>query len=38
MIDLNECGIKLKTAERSNGKAYIGERVNQEGLYSKTDK
>ena len=28
----------MSTAKRDIGKAYIGERVKQEGLYSKTDK
>ncbi|EJK43907.1 hypothetical protein THAOC_37602 [Thalassiosira oceanica] len=38
LIDIDECGIELKSAEKTGGKAYLGERVNQEGLYSKTDK
>jgi len=38
MIDLDECGIELSDAERNFGKAYLGKRVNQAGLYSKTDK
>ena len=38
LIDLDECGMELKTAERSIGKAYVGKRVNQPGLYSQTDK
>ena len=38
LIDLDECGIELSTAERDIGKAYVGERVQQEGLYSQTDK
>ena len=38
MIDLDECGVELSTAERGIGKAYIGKRVKQAGLYSKTDK
>merc|ERR1719282_1100911 len=29
---------ELKAAERSIGKAYVGKRVNQPGLYSQTDK
>ena len=38
MIDMDECGVELSTADRSIGKAYIGKRVKQSGLYSKTDK
>jgi len=38
MIDLDECGIELSTADRSIGKAYLGRRVKQSGLYSKSDK
>ena len=38
MIDLDECGIELSTAERDIGKTYIGDCCNQSGLYSKTDK
>ena len=38
MIDLDEMGVELKTAERGEGKAYAGKRVKQSGLYSKTDK
>ena len=38
MIDLDECGIELKTAERNIGKAYVGKRVNQPGLYSQSEK
>ena len=38
LIDLDECGVELSTANRDIGKAYIGKRVNQAGLYSKTDK
>ena len=38
IIDLDECGIELSTAERGIGKAYVGKRVKQAGLYSKTDK
>ena len=37
-IDLDECGIKLSTADRKIRKAFIGKRVKQSGLYSKTDK
>ena len=38
LIDLDECGIELSTADRKIGKAYVGKRVKQSGLYSKTDK
>ena len=40
MIDLDERGIELSTApaERNIGKAYAGERIQQEVLYSQTDK
>ena len=38
MIDLDECGIELSTADRSIGNAYLGRHVKQSGLYSKSDK
>jgi len=38
LIDLDECGVELSTAERGIGKAYVGKRVKQAGLYSKSDK
>jgi hypothetical protein len=38
LIDMDECGVELATADRSIGKAYIGKRVKQSGLYSKSDK
>jgi len=38
LIDLDECGIELSTADRSIGKSYIGRRIKQSGLYSKSDK
>ena len=38
MIDLDEGGIELSDAERNFGKAYIGKRVKQSGLYSKSAK
>ena len=38
MIDIDECGIELSTADRSIEKSCIGKRVSQSGLYSKTDK
>ena len=37
-LDLDECGVELSTAERGIGKAYVGKRVKQAGLYSKSDK
>ena len=38
LIDSDECGVSLSTAELSIGKAFTGERVNQSGLYSGSDK
>ena len=38
LIDLDECGIEMSTADRKIGKAYIGKRVSQTGLYSKSEK
>ena len=38
MIDLDEAGIELSTADRKIGKAFVGKRVRQSGLYSRTDK
>lgn len=38
LIDLDECGIELSSADRKIGKAYVGKRCQQSGLYSKTDK
>ena len=38
MIDLDEAGIELSTADRKKGKAYVGKRVRQSGLYSRTEK
>ena len=38
LIDMDECGVELATANTNIGKAFIGKRVNQAGLYSKTDK
>ena len=37
LIDIDECGVKLSTVDRSIGKAYIGKRVKQSGLHSKSD-
>jgi transposase len=33
MIDIDECGIYLQTAKRTNGKAYLNVRVRDEGPY-----
>ena len=39
VIDLDECGVFLEThANRSQGKSYIGLRVREEGVYSKSEK
>ena len=38
LIDLDECGFELKSADRGIGKAYVGKRCKQSGLYSKTEK
>ena len=38
MIDLDECGIFVQTADRKIGKAYIGLRVKQGGPYEKGEK
>ena len=38
MIDLDECGLFLETANRKHGKAYVGLRVGEPGPYSKTEK
>ena len=38
MIDLDECGIFMETANRKHGKSYVGLRVNEPGPYSKTEK
>ena len=38
IIDMDECGIELRTADRSIGKAYVGKHVKQSGLYSKSNK
>ena len=39
VIDLDECGVFLEThANRSIGKSYIGLRVREEGVYSKSEK
>ncbi|KAL9179479.1 hypothetical protein ACHAXT_008769 [Thalassiosira profunda] len=38
LIDLDECGIELQSADRHIGKAYIGKRVQQTGPYQKSTK
>jgi hypothetical protein len=38
MLDLDKDGIELLTADCKNGKAYVGKRVQQSRLYSRTDK
>ena len=38
MIDIDETGIFLETADRASGKAFVGGRVESGGPYSKTKK
>lgn len=38
MIDFDECGFEESTADRTYGKAVLGQRVKQSGPYSKTGK
>ncbi len=38
MIDLDEYGVQVQSAERHWGKALVGKRVNQTGPYSKLTK
>jgi len=38
MIDFDQCGIFIETANRTRGKKYVGVRVNEPGPYSKTEK
>jgi hypothetical protein len=38
LIDLDECGLFVETADRSIGKAFVGKRVKQEGNYQKSEK
>ena len=38
LIDLDESGFEMSTADRGIGKAYVGKRVKQSGLYSRTEK
>jgi len=37
-IDLDECGLFVETADKSIGKAFVGNRVRQEGNYQKSEK
>jgi hypothetical protein len=38
MINLDECGVEVQSADRHWGKAHVGKRVNQTGPYSKPTK
>jgi len=38
LIDLDECGVELSSADRKFGKSYVGKRVKQTGPYSKSEK
>jgi hypothetical protein len=38
MIDLDECGVKVQSANQHWGKARVGKPVNQTGPYSKLTK
>lgn len=38
LIDLDECGLFVETADKHIGKAYVGNRVRQEGNYQKSEK
>lgn len=38
MIDLDECGVEVQSADRHWGKAYVGKRVSQTGPYQKSTK
>jgi hypothetical protein len=38
LIDLDECGVFVETADKHIGKAYVGNRVRQAGNYSKSEK
>ena len=37
MIDLDECGLFVETANRKRGKSYVGFRVREPGPYSKSE-
>ena len=38
LIDLDESGFEMASADRKIGKSYIGKRARQAGLYSRTEK
>mmetsp|Transcript_15828 Transcript_15828/g.23678 ORF Transcript_15828/g.23678 Transcript_15828/m.23678 type:complete len:92 (+) Transcript_15828:612-887(+) len=38
MIDLDECGVEVQSADRHLGKSYVGKRVKQTGPYQKSTK
>jgi hypothetical protein len=38
LIDLDKCGLFVETAHKSIGKAFVGNRVQQEGNHSKSEK
>ena len=38
MIDLDECGLFLETANRKYGKSYVGLQINEPGPYAKSEK
>lgn len=38
LVDLDECGLFVKTTEKKIGKAFVGKRVRQEGNYQKSEK
>jgi len=38
LIDLDECGLFVETADKKIGKAFVGKRVRQEGNYQKSEK
>ena len=38
MIDLDECGVEVQSADRHWGKSYVGKRVKQTGPYQKSTK
>jgi hypothetical protein len=38
LIDLDECGVEVQSADRGWGKAYVGKRVKQSGPYQKDTK
>jgi transposase len=38
VVDLDQCGIFVETANRGHGKAFVGLRVREPGPYTKTEK